>query len=263
MEIRDFALRILTATTLEDKLLTCEELTDFNPGTPLFFNEPSRPLGMHFRTRSKENKLPPFHELSNPFKRAICLHRFAGHELLAVEIMAYALLLFPNSPKTFRKGLTHTLIEEQGHVKIYIDRLNEMGVQFGDFELYKHFWMHTSHLHTPLHYVSMMSLTFEMANLDFAPLYGKAFERNGDFESAKLMAQIFNDELSHVRFGFRWLQNFKQKHLSDWQAWNESLPPKINPRRAKGFVFHEEHRKLAGISDDFLDQFKMSLSKTN
>jgi uncharacterized ferritin-like protein (DUF455 family) len=256
MEIRDFALRILTATSLDEKLLTCEEFTDFTPGKPLFFNEPSRPEGMHFKTRSKEDKLPPFHEHHDPYKRALCLHRFAGHELLAVEIMAYVLLLFPDAPKTFRKGLLNTLIEEQGHVKIYIERLKALGVNFGDFDLYKHFWSHTPHLTSPLQYVSMMSLTFEMANLDFAPLYGKSFERNGDHESAKLMAQIFNDEIMHVRFGFRWLQNFKQQHLSDWQAWTESLPPKIHPRRAKGFVFHEDHRKMAGVSQEWIDNFK-------
>jgi uncharacterized ferritin-like protein (DUF455 family) len=256
MEIKEFALRILTATSIDEKLLKCENLTDFNPGVATFINEPSRPLHLQFKTRKKKDKLPPFHEHCDKEKRAMCLHRFAGHELLAVEIMALALLLFPDAPKNFRKGLLHTLIEEQEHVAIYIKRLNEMGYNFGDFDLYKHFWNHVPYLHNPINYVSMMSLTFEMANLDFAPMYGKSFERNNDLESAKLMARIFLDELNHVNFGFRWLKNFKDKNLTDWQAFKEALPEKIDPKRAMGFVFHEDHRILAGISQDWIDEFK-------
>ena len=45
---------------------------------------------------------------------------------------------------------------------------------------YKHFWAHTPFLTDPIRYLSVMSLTFEMANLDFAPLYGKSFARCGD-----------------------------------------------------------------------------------
>ena len=50
-----------------------------------------------------------------------------------------------------------------------------------------------------------MSLTFEMANLDFSTMYGESFARNGDTESAALMAKILEDEISHVSFGWNWL----------------------------------------------------------
>src|SRR3989344_2820733 len=109
MELREWAIRILSADTLEEKLLCPESLTDNDPGEPLVFNEPVRPIGMGFRKRSREEKLPPFQAHRNEENRAICLHRFAGHELLAVEIMAHALSAFPTAPKAFRKGVAHTL----------------------------------------------------------------------------------------------------------------------------------------------------------
>lgn len=260
MELRDFALRILSADTLEEKLLCPENLTDFTPGSSIHFNEPTRPQNMGFNKRSKEEKLPAFQEHGSEDKRAICLHRFAGHELLAVEIMAYALLAFPEAPKAFRKGVAHTLKEEQGHVRLYMNRMAEMGLSFGDLPLYKHFWNHVPYLIDPISYVSVMSLTFEMANLDFAPMYKKSFSHFGDEKSALLMEQIFQDELNHVSFGFHWLNRMKNKDDDSWQVWAQSLGPKLTPKRAMGFVFHPEHRKMAGIPDTWIENFK-SLKK--
>lgn len=255
MELREWATRILSADTLEEKLLCPDHLTDENPGTPLFFTEPTRPVHMGFNKRTKEQKLPPFQLHDKAENRAICLHRFAGHELLAVEIMAHALTAFPDAPKSFRRGIAHTLQEEQGHVRLYMQRMSALGLQFGDLPLYRHFWNHVPYLTSPINYVSVMSLTFEMANLDFAPLYGKSFEHFGDTESSALMAQILKDEINHVSFGYRWLQKWKGEQ-SDWEAWTASLGPKLTPKRAKGFVLFEENRRQAGIPESWIDQFK-------
>lgn len=254
MELRDWALRILSADTLEEKLFCPEELTDFAPGPPLFFDEPTRPAHMAFHKRRREEKLPPFQTHGKEENRAICLHRFAGHELLAAEIMAHALVAFPDAPATFRRGVAHTLQEEQGHVRLYMERMEAMGLRFGDLPLYRHFWNHVPYLTSPLHYISVMSLTFEMANLDFAPLYGKSFAHFGDSASAALMGQILQDELRHVSFGWRWLQKLKGEKDA-WDAWTASLTPKLTPKRAKGFVFMEENRRKAGISDDWIARF--------
>lgn len=231
-------------------------LTDLNPGPALFWDTPSRPSGMEFRKKSREEKLPAFHEHADVDKRAACLHRFAGHELLAVEMMAYALLAFPDAPKHFRKGLSATLKEEQGHVRLYCQRLHAMGVNFGDMPLYKHFWAHTPSLRTPLQYVSMMSLTFEQANLDFAPLYQKSFSHHGDTLSADLMQKILEDEISHVSFGMHWLNKMKPKEESSWDCWRNNLPDVLTVKRAKGFLLFEENRRKAGIPEEWIAKIK-------
>lgn len=257
MELREWAIRILSADTLEEKLLCPDILTDEYPGEPLLFKEPIRPIGMGFHKRTKEQKLPPFQNHHKEENRAICLHRFAGHELLAVEIMAHALTAFPNAPKAFRKGVAHTLKEEQGHVKLYIERMGHFGLHLGDLPLFKHFWNHVPHLTSPIRYVSVMSLTFEMANLDFAPLYGRSFAAFGDAASAALMAQIVKDEINHVSFGYRWLNKFKGENPA-WNSWIANLTPKIEPKRAKGFVVMEENRRKAGIPDDWIEKIKLA-----
>lgn len=256
MEVREWAERILTADRLEDKLVCPETISDGVAGPPLIITEPSRPPGMGFQKRLKEEKLPTTTRLSEADNRAICLHRFCGHELLAVEMMAYALLAFPEAPKHFRKGLVNTLKEEQEHVRLYMTRLEEMGVRFGDLPLYRHFWAHVKFFTSPLHYVSTVSLTFEMANLDFAPHYNRVFTQHGDLESAALMERIFKDEISHVSFGYRWLKRFKSPNQSEWDSWAGAQSPLLSPRRARGSCLNVAGRERAGIPDEWIANFR-------
>lgn len=263
MELREWAISILGASTLEGKLFTPDKLTDQFPGAPLCWDTPTRPPGMHFQKRTKKEKLPKFDLLHRPENVAMCLHRFAGHELLAVEIMAYALLAFPEAPKSFRKGLAHTLIEEQEHVQIYRERLMQMGVTFGDFALYKHFWMHVHYLNSPLEYTSFMSLTLEMANLDFAPQYSQFFAKHGDFTSSALMDRIYTDEIGHVAFGYSWLRKLQETGEDSFLVWQKSLPPKMIATRAKGLIFNREGRQMAGIPKSWIDRLEgLNLSNT-
>jgi uncharacterized ferritin-like protein (DUF455 family) len=256
MELREWAVRILSADSLDDKLFSPDRLTDHHPGPALFWKEPVRPPGMEFKRHTRKEKLPTFRDHHTQDHRAICLHRFAGHELLAVEIMAYALLAFPDASKHFRRGVANTLREEQGHVQLYIDRMQEMGLRFGDLPLYRHFWAHVPFITSPLRYLSLMSLTFEMANLDFAPLYGQSFARHGDTESAELMTKILEDEIRHVAFGCQWLRKLKPSGESECETWKNNIPEMVTPNRARGFLFFEEHRKRAGIPQSWIEYLK-------
>ena len=256
MEITTWCKRILSGNTLEEKLLSPDSLTDNDLSPPILWDTPSRPSGMEFKKHSKKEKLPGFHEHHEKDKRAICLHRFAGHELLAVEMMAYALLAFPDAPKHFRKGLANTLKEEQEHVQIYRERLSAMGVEFGDLPLYKHFWSYTPFLKDPMQFVSVMNLTLEMANLDFAPTYRASFLKHGDFESAALMERILQDEIKHVSFGVHWLNKMKEKEQDLWNAWTGSLPEKVSIKQAKGKVLFEEPREKAGLPKEWIERLK-------
>lgn len=262
MEIKELAERILSADTLEDKLFFPEEpVTDFTPGNPIFWDEPTRPSGLQFTSfKRKQDKLPPFEALESVENRVRCLHRFFGHELLAVEIMAYALLAFPDAPKHFRRGLVNTLKDEQRHVALYKERLAALGANPEDFSFHRHFWAFTKFMKTPSEYVSILCLTFEMANLDFSSIYGKWFARFEDRDSAALMGTILKDEIAHVGFGWNWLKKWKLEEESEWEAWLKALPEILNPKRAKGFFFHEEPRKSAGVSSEWIDHFKGILS---
>jgi uncharacterized ferritin-like protein (DUF455 family) len=254
--VRNWALAILQSPDLETKCWVPEALVDNDPGPMIRIDEPSRALNMQFRRRSKQEKLPKCDDLWVPEHRAICLHRFAGHELLAVEMIAWALLAFPDAPKSFRKALVHQLKEEQTHVQLYQDELRRYGLQLGDLPLYRHFWAHIPDLDSPLTYLSCMNLTLEQANLDFAPMYGAAFQRVGDEAAAALMAQIFADEIGHVKLGWRWFERLRSPENSSWEAWMQHLPPLLHPSRARGGEFRPQGRRDAGLPDDWMERMQ-------
>ena len=98
MEIREFAERVLFAETLEEKLTTppVGRLTDAEPGMPMPApGGPGRPTGLHFSQRGTRARLPRADELHNDEARAVLLHSFANHELLAVELHEVTLTADP------------------------------------------------------------------------------------------------------------------------------------------------------------------------
>ena len=126
--------------------------------------------------------------------RGVLLHFFANHELLAAELMALALLKFPDAPRAFREGLANTLREEQLHTRWYVNRMNQCGVTFGQYPLNRFFWDAVSTMDCPLDYVSRLSLTFEQANLDYARYFAGVLDEAGD----KTSASILNLSLIHI-----------------------------------------------------------------
>jgi len=263
--VQEFATRVLFGTTLEEKLTPPpKELkldaphkkgikTPDLPGRPA---ELSPTLNLH-----KNNKLANIGSIHTDDQRTRLLHAFANHELVAVELMALALLKFPDAPNAFRSGLLHTLQEEQQHTKWYLARLEQVGASFGQYQLSDMIWKHISHMDSPLDYVSRLSLTFEQANLDYALHYSKLLHEAGDEPSARILNKIYQDEISHVGYGLHWLRQFKQKAESDWDAWHRSLALPLNPVRAKGNLpngfFNEDARRKAGFDDDFIEKLKL------
>jgi hypothetical protein len=200
-------------------------------------------------------KFPKHNRLFELEKKAIALHSFANHELLAIEMMASALLLYPHNSDEgirFKHGILTALREEQKHLGLYIGRLNELGYEFGDFPLNDFFWRQMEKLRTPSQYTSVMSLTFEAANLDFAQFYAKVFRELGDEGTAKILDIVLEDEIGHVAFGGYWMKKWRgDKNL--WDYYQESLPWPLTPARSKGVGFDPNiHRKAMG-DDGFIN----------
>ncbi len=251
--VRAFAERVVLSTDLADKLaLPPPGLIDEDRGGGTDVRAPGRAPELAFTRRDRE-KMPRAHELGNDRKRAVCLHRFANHELQAIEVMAWALLAFPQAPAGFRAGLLATLADEQQHCALYTERLRALGVPFGSLPVNDYFWARVPDLETPLHYVAAMGLTFEAGNLDHSAAYRDAFRAVGDDETAKVVARVHEDEIGHVRFAVTWLQKLKRPGESDAEAWLGALRFPLAPHRAKGPVLLREPRVRAGLPDEIID----------
>jgi uncharacterized ferritin-like protein (DUF455 family) len=260
MELHEFAERVLLTDSLAEKLEPpAGPLTDHRPGPAMMAPEaPGRPAGLRMAVRGDRVELPAERELHRDEPRAVLLHLFANHELLATELMALAILRFPDAPAAFRRALARTLQEEQLHTRLYIERMARCGLTFGDLPVNGFFWRHVSGMESPVDYVSRLSLTFEQANLDYARHFGSLFARMGDADTAALMQRIYEDEIGHVGIGLRWFRQWKAPGESDWDAWRRVLRFPMNPARARGNVpFNAEGRRRAGLDRQFIDSLEL------
>jgi uncharacterized ferritin-like protein (DUF455 family) len=253
MTVNEYCLFLLLSEKLSDKLTPPpNEILDIPDLSVVVPEKPNRENRILFS--DKKSKIPRLEHLNQKVNRAIAIHHFANHELMALEIFAWALLKFQNADSLVRRDLFKTLKEEQKHLGLYIQRIRELGMDFGDKPLNSIFWKFTPLMKSIENFSSIMSLSLEGANLDFSRLFGKVFEIQGDTESSKIMDIIYRDELSHVKRGLRVLHKTKAPEESDWSSYTQSLVFPFTPRRAKGYFFFPDTRKKVGFSDEFIQK---------
>ncbi len=267
--LADLARQILLGGTLSDKLegtLGAGPLSfnfiDWDSGsseTEPEFELPGRLGKLKVGPGEKpEGKFPKTAELRASTGRGKLLHFFANHELLAIETMALTLLRFPHAPLEFKQGVFKTLQDEQRHLQAYQVRMQELGVELGDFPLNFYFWNTLKTIQSPFDFVTRMSLTFEQANLDFALDFSSRMRELGDQTSAQLLMTIHDDEVKHVQHGLKWFRVWKDARDSDWTAYKSNLPYPLSVRRAKGRFFSESSRLAAGLDEEFIRELKVA-----
>lgn len=259
MKVREIAERILFGTTLEEKLAPPPPgVSDDDRGGPITTPEaPVRPEELRLRRDGVRAEFPGTVGLEDEEQRGRLLHFFANHELLATELMALVLLKFPEAPAEFRAGVLQTMKEEQMHTKLYLKRMADCGVEFGDLPVNGFFWNTVSTMTTPLDYVTRLSLTFEQANLDYTRGYAEVFAEAGDLETAAILERIYRDEIGHVSYGLKWFRRWKREG-SDWRRFVSGLHLPLSAARAKGaFSFNEEGRRGAGLDEEFIRELRV------
>lgn len=257
MEIRDFALRILRAESLDEKLAAPPALlTDDLPGEPFRPVEPVRPANLQFAPRRTAPKMPAPGAFEDPARRAVAHHIMANHELQAVEVMAFVLCAFPDAPAEFRRGLVEIIRDEQRHTRMHAERAAMLGVKFGDLPVNCYIWKKAQGFDCVLDYLAGLPLTFEGRNLDHTLEFEQHFRNVGDERSAALMRVIHNDEIEHVAFGLRWLRELKPDDQTDWEAFAAHLHWPLRPAKARGETFDRASRLAAGMSEEFVDRLE-------
>jgi uncharacterized ferritin-like protein (DUF455 family) len=136
--------------------------------------------------------------------------------------------------------------------------MEDAGARFGDFPVHGYFWGKVETITTPLRFLCAMSLTFENANLDHTEEYAEAARRAGDLKTATVIERVHRDEIDHVRFGWTWLQIFKESDESAWEAFRANLTWPLRPARARGRIFDREGRVAAGLDPDFIRRIEQS-----
>ncbi|MCP3984894.1 MAG: ferritin-like domain-containing protein [bacterium] len=261
-EVREACKHILTRGDLDSKLTrVCPDgRTEFPSDVPsgTFPSRPVRDPGLEMASGAAA--LPKPGALHSPHARAVCLARFAHHELQAVELFAWALLRWPDLPPELSAGWLRILGDEQRHTRAYLERLEAQGFRFAAFAPHSDYlWKNVDVIDTPEAFLAAVGLTFEQANLDFSLLYRDAFRDAGDEESARACQQIHDDEVGHVAFAASWLEALCPggDAIGRYEA---NVPFPFSAARAKGRRFDQAARRRAGLSDAFIEHVRTARS---
>ncbi|MCP4846788.1 MAG: ferritin-like domain-containing protein [Verrucomicrobiaceae bacterium] len=260
LQVREVAERVLFSSSLEEKLsLAPGQVVDDVAGQAMSVPEsPGRPDGLQISPKGTRGQFPGIHRIGEERERGILLHFLANHELLATELMALALLRFPDAPREYRAGVYSAMREEQVHTQLYLRRMRECGVEFGQLPLNNYFWRLIASVDSLMDFVTRLNLTFEQANLDFSRHYAALFREAGDSATAVILEKIYRDEIGHVGHGIKWFRRWKDQEDTDWQAFDKQLTFPFSPVRAKGLApFNREGRLLAGLDEDFISNLEI------
>ena len=256
MEIRTFAEQVLLSGDLGAKLFSPTDFTDNAPGPSVDPpRAPGRPAYLPLIPTRKIPEAPTPASLASETVRGQALHTFAHHELMALELMALALLRFPDAPAGFRMGLARIICDEQRHFQLYRERSEYWGTELGDVGVGHFFWDTVAPLDTPISFLAALSLTYEQANLDFTRYWKQAFTAVGDTETAEVLSAVYEDEIRHVGHGVHWFARLAGQ--VDYQTYSKALVFPMSPGRAKGPIFDREGRLRAGLAPAFIDEMQI------
>jgi len=263
--IRELCWRILASGDLEAKLAgPARRLSDAGPGPSAHIARPARAAGLELASGARA--LPPTGALGEPAARARCLARFAHHELMAVELFAWALLRWPELPTALRRGLLSALADEQRHCRLYLGRLEALGSRLEDHPCSDYFWRQVPAIdaspHGPRAFLCAMGLTLEQANLDFTLLYRDAFLAAGDEASARVIEHVHDDEVRHVAIAATWLRQLGTPGRSDVELYEEAVPFPLSAARAKARRFDAAARRRAGLQPEFIEHVRAARSSS-
>lgn len=252
--IEAWAVRYVGARTFAEKLAPSPAPLSFAKGA--LPDPPAAPgRGPEFRVSTHAAKSTGKSALASELARARLLHTFLHHELQAAELMAWAIVRFPDAPEALRRGLLGIFSDEVRHMNLYADLVTSRGHALGSFEVRDWFWERIPKAPSIVSYLATMGLGFEGANLDHTVSFADRFARH-DEEAARAIERVGRDEVGHVRFALTWFRELSPemaRGASLFEAFQASLPPPLSPLVMKGKVLARELRARAGLDEAFLE----------
>ena len=243
-----------------DYVLSCDAQVKLGPAPPPSANfeidasprrlcAPGRPAT--WRVVARHARTPSAASLTDPKNRAKLALTFAHHEVQAAELMAWAILAFPKTPREFRAGLARLVLDEARHARAYADHARILGMEIGEHPVRDWFWQRVGSVSEPAQFVALLGLGFEAANLDHSARYANLFRAAGDETGALLQTQIGDEERGHVRFAAKWFEHFAG--ALDFENWLVHLPRPLTPLVLRGTPFARTARIDSGLPPDFVD----------
>jgi len=240
----------LTSEQLAVKLAPPADTEPFEtPPLPRRIEAPGRPPEL--RVVARGLRTPSVEAMRGAEARAKLVHTFLHHEVQAAELMCWALLAYPDTPQSFRRGLLVICADEVRHMLLYRDYLLELGYDYGAFPVRDWFWQRVPQCLTATHFVATLGIGLEGANLDHTQRFAARFREVGDERGAQLQEQVGEEEVGHVRFAMNWFRRWAGD--DSFESWAAHLPPPLSPTLMRWLPINRDARGRAGLSEAFVD----------
>ena len=139
--------------------------------------------------------------------RVAHIHAIAHIEFSAID-MAFDLVgrfLFAGMPKSFYSDFIKVGVEEAKHFSLLQKRLKALGSHYGALPAHDGLWQVVGQTRNDLMArLAIVPMVLEARGLDVTPSMIARFERLGDFETARVLSLIHEEEKRHVRIGVHW-----------------------------------------------------------
>lgn len=179
--------------------------------------------------------------------RACFLHAITHIEFNAVNLAWDAVYRFRDMPREYYADFVKVASDEARHFTMLSERLQQMGMRYGDFEAHNGLWeMAEKTAHSCLARMALVPRVLEARGLDVTPGMMARLRSVGDHASADILAIILEEEIPHVTAGTRWfLWCCQQENKEPLQTFSDLItglakasirgPYNLPARHAAGF----------------------------
>ena len=217
---------------------------------PIRIEQPGYPESLNFvHPRSLKQR-----RLSTDEGRACFLHAIAHIEFNAVNLALDAMYRFRQLPEEYYFDWLRVAAEEVSHHQLLLDRIHELGFEYGDFPVHQGLWdvakTSDKDLMTRM---ALVPCVLEARGLDVTPSMIDKLKAADDERSAEVLQVILDQEVDHVAIGIRWYTFACQKENVDpVDRFVELLEANL-PNRVRG-PFNVQQRVAAGFTAEWLER---------
>ncbi len=190
--------------------------------------------------------------------RARLLHDLANIELQAAELCLRTLIEFPQAPHAFRIQLFELMQSERTHLELCLNGLEHLGFCWGHWPVHVGLWASVSPQDDLLDRILIVHRYLEGSGLDAGSNLMKRLKGVAPGIVHRIVEQITNEEIGHVKFGSDW---YRQICISrdldpvlDFPIRFSKIEKQVPKRIDK---LNKELRRRAGFSEQelyFLEQ---------
>jgi uncharacterized ferritin-like protein (DUF455 family) len=194
----------------------------------------------------------PMRDPNTPEGQVALIHAIAHIEFSAINLALDAAYRFRAFPEAERRAYLADWIriadEERDHFSRVAQRLQELGVDYGDLPAHAGLW--DAAIETEDDFLDRMTLVprvLEARGLDVTPGIRKKFAKIGDVAMLEALDVIYREEVGHVAAGTQWFQWGCAQQGLDAEYEFEQRAARLAQGRLRG-PFNHDARKNAGFT---------------